>query len=124
RRIFRCGVANVQDVLMSKHENQVTEQIEHVDAQFEYLEKSLSHWAFDPRFDRSLLDLDLAYHFQETREINKSLLVLQGSHPLIKNVEQFVDATKPVLFNTHYNVVTDQDEIEYLRSMIDISKDH
>src|SRR5690625_4619124 len=122
--IFWFGVAKIEDELMAKHENQVTERIENVDAQFEYLEKSLSHWAFDPRFDRSLLDLDFVYHFQETKEINKSLLVLQGSHPLINNVELFVDATEPVLFNTHYNVVTDQDEIEFLRSMINTSKDH
>ena len=103
---------------MEIHENQVEERVKNIDDQFNYLEESVSNWAYDPRFDSSLLDLDFAFHFQETRDIMKSLRILQKSHPLIENVELFVDANKSVLFNTSYNVIKGKDEQEFLRTII------
>lgn len=117
--IYWVSVSKVEDELMKIHENQVAERVKNIDDQFNYLEESVSNWAFDPRFDSSILDLDFAYHFQETRDIMKNLRVLKGSHPLIDNVELFVDTEKPVLFNTSYNVLNDQEEVDILRGIID-----
>src|SRR5690625_5742384 len=102
---------------MDIHENQVEERVKNIDDQFNYLEESVSNWAYDPRFDSTLQDLDFAFHFQETRDIMKSLRILQKSHPLIENVELFVDANKPVLFNTTYHVIKYKDEQELLRTI-------
>lgn len=116
--IYWFSISQVEDELMNIHENQVEERVKNIDDQFNYLEESVSNWAYDPRFDSSLLDLNFTFHFQETRDIMKSLRILQRSHPLIENVELFVDASKPVLFNTSYNVIKSKEEQEFLRTMI------
>src|SRR5690625_4605946 len=103
---------------MAIHENQVEERVQNIDDQFNYLEESLSYWAFNPRFDSSLIELDFVYQFQETREIMKSLVILEGSHPLIKDTGLFIDTDKPILFNTYYSVVVESDEAEYLRAIL------
>lgn len=115
--IHWVSVANVEKELMDIHYNQVEERMKNIDDQFFYLEQSVSNWAFDPRFDGTLLDLDFAYQFQETRDIVKSLRILEKSHPLIEQAELFVDADKSILFNTNYNVIA-QDEADILRSMM------
>lgn len=116
--IYWISVSEVEDTLMKIHENQVSERVKNIDDQFNYLEESVSNWAFDPRFNSSLLDLDFVYHFQETRDIMKNLRILQGSHPLINDVELFVDSNKPVMFNTYYDVVENQEEVDFLRTIM------
>src|SRR5690554_5556873 len=56
--IYWISVSEVEDTLMEIHENQVSERVKNIDDQFNYLEESVSNWAFDPRFNSSLLDLD------------------------------------------------------------------
>src|SRR5699024_2951497 len=116
--MYWFSVSKVEDELMKVHENQVEERVKNIDDQFNFLEQSVSNWAYDPRFDSSLLDLNFTFHFQETRDIMKSLRILQRSHPLIENVELFVDANKPILFNTAYNVIKSQEEQEFLRTIM------
>ncbi|WP_231686988.1 AraC family transcriptional regulator [Bacillus sp. JCM 19034] len=99
----------MEESLKEMHTDQILERAKNIDDQFDYLEKSLSHWAYDPRFNSSLLNLNYVIEFQETRDIVQTLLVLQGSHPLIDHVELFVDSTEPVLFNPHYNVLEEND---------------
>lgn len=116
--IYWFSVSKVEDELMQIHENQVEERVKNIDDQFKYLEESVSNRAYDPRFDSSLLDLDFAYQFQETRDIMKSLRILQRSHPLIENVELFIDANKPILFNPIYNIVNNEEEVDFLKTII------
>ncbi|MFB5663399.1 helix-turn-helix domain-containing protein [Alteribacillus sp. HJP-4] len=115
---YGFGVVKVEEGLREIHENQIDQRAENIDDQFNYLEISLSHWAFEPRFNDSLVNLDYVENFQETRDIVQTLLVLKGSHPLIDEVFLFVDAEEPVLFNPHYHRVTDQNDYSTYRSVL------
>ncbi|MCK0473589.1 AraC family transcriptional regulator [Halalkalibacter sp. APA_J-10(15)] len=119
--IYWFGVNEVEDSLKEMHENQIFERAQNIGDQFDYLEKSLSHWAYDPRFNSSLLNLNYVVEFQETRDIVQTLHVLQGSHPLIDHVELFVDSAVPVLFSPHYNVL-EADEYEFYQSILEQHK--
>lgn len=104
--IYWFGVDRMESDLSDLHRSQMEERVQNIDDQLAYLEMDLSHWAFSPRFDYRLKDMDFVYHFKETRDISKSLLVMEGSHPLIQDVELYVDRTMPVVFKTeHYRVI-------------------
>src|SRR5690625_2009591 len=103
--IYYFGVGKVEDKLRETHENQINEQMKNINDQFYYLEESMSYWAFEPRFNSSILDIDFKKDFLETRDIMRNLLIFQGSHPLIKQVNLFVDSEEPVLFNPYYQMI-------------------
>ncbi|SDY03369.1 Cache domain-containing protein [Evansella caseinilytica] len=113
------GVGEVEEELMELHERQIAQRIKNVDDQFEYLETSLAHWAFDPKFGYSLNKLDFVREFQKTREITNSLLVLQGSHPLIDQVELFVISEEPVLFTPNYRKITEMAQSDFYQSLLE-----
>ncbi|RAV17307.1 AraC family transcriptional regulator [Paenibacillus contaminans] len=110
--------AKIESALIESHQKQILEQSRNMDEQLNYLELTLSHWAFEPRFGESLQTLDFVYHFAETRDIYKTLLVMQGSHPLIKGVELFIDRPSPVRFNPEYNPPNDQSQITYFKQLL------
>ncbi|WP_206109304.1 AraC family transcriptional regulator [Paenibacillus sp. HB172176] len=103
--LYWFGVGHMEDDLSELHQSQMKERVQNIDDQLSYLEMDLSHWAFSPRFGYSLKDMDFVYQFQEARDISKSLLVMQGSHPLIQDVELYINREEPVVFKTeHYRV--------------------
>ncbi|WP_246031483.1 helix-turn-helix transcriptional regulator [Salibacterium salarium] len=115
---YGFGVVQVEEELRDIHENQINQRAANIDDQFDYLEVSLSHWAFEPRFNETLLELDYVENFQETRDIVQKLLILKGSHPLIKQVRLFVDAEDPILFSPHYGVISEQEEYDKYHSVL------
>lgn len=116
--IYYFGVGKVEDKLRETHENQINEQMKNINDQFYYLEESMSYWAFEPRFNSSILDIDFKKDFLETRDIMRNLLIFQGSHPLIKQVNLFVDTNEPVLFNPYYQLIQKDSEIDFYRSIM------
>ncbi|MDF2650263.1 MAG: helix-turn-helix protein [Paenibacillus sp.] len=108
----------IESTLIDSHRKQISEQFRTVDEQLNYLELTLSHWAFEPRFGESLKTLDFVYHFEETRDINKTLLVMQGSHPLIKGVALFIDGQSPIRFDPDYNPFNDPSQVMYFRQLL------
>lgn len=117
--IYFFSVHQLEEELSALHQSQIDERIQNVDDQLSYLELDLSHWAFSPRFGYSLQHLDFIYQFQETRDISKSLVVMQGSHPLIHEVELYVDREVPVVFKTEHYRIYDPDTTEGYRSLLD-----
>jgi AraC-like DNA-binding protein len=116
--IYLFGVDRVEQDLSKLHQNQMEERVKNIDDQLSYLEMDLSHWAFSPRFGHSLSELDFVYYFKETRDISTSLIVMQGSHPLIQDVELYVDRSDPVVFRTGYYRVTIPEEVERYRALL------
>ncbi|WP_248928599.1 helix-turn-helix domain-containing protein [Paenibacillus hamazuiensis] len=94
--------------ILQLHEDQIMQRAVNLDDQFSYLETSLAHWAFDPKFNLNLKTIDLGREFETTRDIIKTLNVMKGSSPLAKNVELFLNVSQPYLFSREYDVVTDQ----------------
>jgi len=100
--IYWTAGKQIEKVLDKLHQRQILQRAQNIDEQFSYLELSFTHWAFEPKFDESLRKLNFTYDFLTTRDLTKTLLVMQGAHPLLKRVELFVDGNEPVLLNPEY----------------------
>ncbi|WP_078546766.1 helix-turn-helix domain-containing protein [Litchfieldia alkalitelluris] len=111
--IYWFAVGNVEKELMALHDNQIERRANNINEQFKYLEYSTSRWAFDPRFGTDLSKVDFVTEFRETYDITNLLLLFEGSHSLIKDVELYVNAEDPILFNTEYNVLKEDTQAIY-----------
>ncbi|WP_165444922.1 AraC family transcriptional regulator [Gracilibacillus phocaeensis] len=116
--LYWFGIHSIQNELKSIHENQITERANNVHEQLEYLELSLAHWAFDPMYNYSLLEVDFKREFQTTRNISQSLLILEGSNPIIDKVEFYLDVENPILFNPHYNEMNSEAELQFYQKLL------
>lgn len=116
--IYGFAVLHMERDLSRLHQNQMEERIRNIDDQLAYLEMDLSHWAFTPRFGFELLDLDFVYHFQETWDISTSLVIMEGSHPLIRDAALYVDRSEPVVFKPGYFRVENAKEREAYRNLL------
>ncbi|MDQ0972599.1 AraC-like DNA-binding protein [Neobacillus niacini] len=115
--IYWFAVGKVEDELRVLHTSQIEQRANNIDEQFKYLEYSTSHWAFEPRFGESLRNIDFVRQFTETYDISKTLLLLQGSHNLIKKVDLYIEGEKPILFNSEYNVLDEKSKTFYHESL-------
>jgi AraC-like DNA-binding protein len=107
--IYWFAVGAVEDELRKLHADQIVQRAKNIDEQFRNLEYAVSRWAIDPRFGESLRTMDFVSQFTETYDISKTLVQLQETHPLIKNVNLYVDGKENVLFNSEYNALTEQE---------------
>lgn len=67
------GVTAVKGELRERHTIQIAETAEMVDDQLEYLELSLSYWAFEKRFGPDLLDRNFVKDVLESRDMMQLL---------------------------------------------------
>jgi AraC-like DNA-binding protein len=111
--IYWFAVGKVEDELTAIHNSQIEQRAKNIDEEFKYLEYSTSHWAFEPRFGESLRDINFVKQFTETYDISKTLLLLQGSHSLIRDVDLYIEREKPILFNSEYNVLDEKSKVFY-----------
>ncbi|MDK8192025.1 AraC family transcriptional regulator [Paenibacillus sp. UMB7766-LJ446] len=110
--MYQLVVGRMENEFNQMHQSQIENRARNVDDQLAYLEMNLSHWAFEPRFGNALRTLDFVYYFNETQEIVTTLYVLQGSHPLIKTAQLYLQEPKSILFNRDYNELKDDAKIE------------
>ncbi|MBW7454639.1 helix-turn-helix domain-containing protein [Paenibacillus sepulcri] len=94
--------------LLKLHANQIRQRASNMDDQFSYLELSLAHWAFDPKFSNSIKNVDFIRDFQVARDITKTLQIMQGSNPLARQVELYINKDQPVRFTPEYDVMRDE----------------
>lgn len=110
--MYQQVVGRMETEFNQMHQNQIENRARNVDDQLAYLEMNLSHWAFEPRFGNALRTLDFVYYFNETQEIVTTLYVLQGSHPLIKSAQLYLQEPKPILFNRDYTELNDEARVQ------------
>lgn len=110
--MYQQVVGRMESEFNQMHQNQIENRARNVDDQLAYLEMNLSHWAFEPRFGNALRTLDFVYYFNETQEIVTTLYVLQGSHPLIKSAQLYLQEPKPILFNRDYTELNDEAKVQ------------
>lgn len=110
--MYQQVVGRMETEFNQMHQNQIENRARNVDDQLAYLEMNLSHWAFEPRFGNALRTLDFVYYFNETQEIVTTLYVLQGSHPLIKSAQLYLQEPKPILFNRDYTELNDEAKVQ------------
>ncbi|TDL73615.1 AraC family transcriptional regulator [Rhodococcus qingshengii] len=116
--IYLFGVGKVENELQKLHENQIEERANNINDQLDVLEMSIANWAIDPRFRRSLKDVNFIKEFTLARDIKTFLSVLQGSHPLIKKVELYVDAEEPILFRPNYSKIKDEQDKNFYNNIL------
>lgn len=96
--------------LQSVHNNYVFNKIKTIEDQFSYLERLLSHWAFDSNFNSSYEDIDVVYHYKEVHNIYRNLLIMEGSNPLIERIQLFLQKPNEVVFSkTGYTFLEEND---------------
>ncbi|KKI90220.1 hypothetical protein WQ54_19735 [Bacillus sp. SA1-12] len=115
--IYWLAVGAVEDELRKLHGEQIVQRAKNIDEQFRNLEYSASRWAIEPRFSESLRSMDLVEHFTESYDISKTLVRLQETHPLIKNVDLYIEGDKNVLFNTEYHSINKQEVSQFHKTL-------
>ncbi|GAA4842542.1 transcriptional regulator YesS [Paenibacillus vulneris] len=95
----------IENELLQLHKNQIIKRAENIDGQFENMELSMSHGALDTKFDYSLKDTDFYRQFSLSRDISKTLVLMQGAMPLAKRLDLYIDGLLPVHFNPEISVI-------------------
>ncbi|QAY68267.1 AraC family transcriptional regulator [Paenibacillus protaetiae] len=101
--VYWMAGGRLESELLKLHNYQIEQRAGNLDEQLENLELMLSHWAFDSRFDYSLSGHDFVRDFVKTRDIVNTLLVMQGSNTMIKNVNLYLQGEQPILFDPEYS---------------------
>jgi AraC-like DNA-binding protein len=72
------------------HKSHLDQSIQQMDDYLSGLEKFVVRIAFDPSFDESLNRMDLAWEFEKTNDLIKSLSLMKESNSLISNVTLYL----------------------------------
>ncbi|MFD0676237.1 MULTISPECIES: helix-turn-helix domain-containing protein [unclassified Paenibacillus] len=117
--IYWLTTGNIESELQRLHQNQIKQRAENVDDQLAFLELTFSHWSFDPKFDQKLKDIDFVYKFEQVQELYRTMIVIEGSHPLIEKAEFFLNKPRPLMMNKEkYVYLENKEEIETYNSYL------
>ncbi|WP_282942101.1 helix-turn-helix domain-containing protein [Paenibacillus sp. RC67] len=109
----------LENALLQLHKNQILQRAANIDDQFSYMETSLAHWAFDPKFNSNLYETNFYRDFEIARDITKTLNIMLGSTPLAKQVELYLKGTQTIRFYPEYDVITNAQTIESYSQFLD-----
>ncbi|TBL70774.1 AraC family transcriptional regulator [Paenibacillus thalictri] len=111
--IYFAATKQIENELQRLHQSQIKQRAENIDDQLVYLELTFSHWTFDPKFDQRLKDLDFKYKYDQVQELYRTMIVIEGSHPLIENVELYLNKPRLLTMNKEkYTFLTDPAQID------------
>ncbi|WP_233530995.1 AraC family transcriptional regulator [Paenibacillus alkalitolerans] len=110
--IYVFAVGTIEHDLMALHSKQMQQRVRAINDQFSYLEQGLSHWAFDPRFGSRLKNTDFSLRIIETKDLVSTLLILQGSHPLIERVQLYIKGPALYLFDPEFTQLSDNTKLQ------------
>jgi AraC-like DNA-binding protein len=117
--IYWLASNNLEEELQRLHQNQIKQRAENIDDQLAYLELTFSHWAFDSKFDEKLKSLNISYHFEQVQDLYRTLLVMEGAHPLLQRVELFLDKPRPLTFNKEqYSYITEPVKLQPYEALL------
>ncbi len=88
--VYGIAGGRLESELLQMHNTQIEQRARNIDTQLTNLELTLSHWAFDSKFDYSLESRNFIQDFEKARDISKTLLVMQGSNTINKTVELYL----------------------------------
>ncbi|QNK57844.1 AraC family transcriptional regulator [Paenibacillus sp. PAMC21692] len=115
---YGFAVGPMQKNISDLHQNQIKERAQNIDDQFGSVEQDISHWAFNPRFGSDLKEMNFVYQFRDTYDITKTLFMLQGSHPLINQVQLYINGHNTVLFQPEFYMLDDSAQIDGFQRII------
>ncbi len=94
--VYCMAGGRLEKELLQLHNSQIEQRSLNLDKQLSNLEMMLAHWAFDTRFDYSLADHDFVRDFEKARDVTNTLLVMQGSNTMIRNVSLYLQGDQPM----------------------------
>jgi YesN/AraC family two-component response regulator len=117
--IYWMASNNLEEELQRLHQNQIKQRAENIDDQLAYLELTFSHWAFDSKFDEKLKTLDVSYQFEQVQDLYRTLLVMEGAHPLLEGVEFFLEKPRSMIFNKErYTYITEPSAMKRYETLL------
>ncbi len=120
--VYSMAGGKLEKELLNLHNNQIEQRSQNLNKQLSNLEMMLAHWAFDTSFDYSLSDRDFVRDFEKTRDITNTLLVMQGSNTMIRNVSLYLRGSQPILFYPEYSALHDGSVISLYDRLLDAGK--
>jgi AraC-like DNA-binding protein len=109
---FMAG-GNLEKELLGMHNRQIEQRADNINDQLSNLELMLAHWAFEPKFDYSLSNMDFTLNHERAWDITKTLVVMQGSNSMARQVELYLAGDQPVLFGTEYGTLAPEEDAVY-----------
>ncbi|MFB9277847.1 helix-turn-helix domain-containing protein [Cohnella cellulosilytica] len=110
--IYWTSTKQIATELRQLHVNRIQQRAENIGDQFSYLEMLFSRWSFDTQFDNKLLKLDFVYNYEQIHDIYRTLLIMEGSHPLVSGVELYLDRPEPRVFRKDIYLNLDASEAD------------
>ncbi|NQX66109.1 helix-turn-helix transcriptional regulator [Paenibacillus alba] len=97
--IYWTVTNKIEGELQRLHHNKIIQQEKNIEAQFANLEMTFSHWAFEPNLGAKLKNLSFATDFEQVHELYRTLLIIEGSNPMIEKAALYIGSPRPVLMN-------------------------
>ncbi|WP_025676740.1 AraC family transcriptional regulator [Paenibacillus massiliensis] len=117
--IYWMAGGRLESELLANHNRQIEQRAAYMNDQLTNLELMLAHWAFDPKFDYSLKGMDFTLNHERAWDITKTLVVMQGSSSMAKQVELYLSEEQPVLFNPEYGLVSSTAVVERYEKLME-----
>ncbi|SDX04203.1 AraC family transcriptional regulator [Paenibacillus sp. PDC88] len=100
--IYWFAAGAIKDDMTELHRKQMEERAAGMDDLLGYLEQSIASWSLESSFGEDLknMDFSLPANSNEMRNISQVLHIIHGSHPLISQVQLYIQhENEPYLFN-------------------------
>ncbi|MCS7464633.1 AraC family transcriptional regulator [Paenibacillus doosanensis] len=110
--IYWLTTGKIEGELQRLHQNQIKQRAENIDDQLSFLEMTFSHWSFDPKFDQKLKDINFTDKYDRVQELYRTMVVIEGSHPLIEKAEFFLNQPRPFVMDKEKYVYLNPDQIK------------
>lgn len=120
--VYWMAGGRLDSELLQLHNNQIEQRARNIDEQLENLEVMLSHWAFDSKFDYSLKEPNFKQNFENAREITQTLIVMQGSNTMNKQVSLYLSGDQPILFDPEYAPLSSKSTVELYEELLHSDK--
>jgi AraC-like DNA-binding protein len=121
--VYGIAGGRLESELLHLHNKQIEQRARNIDTQLTNLELTLSHWAFDSKFDYSLESRNFIQNFEKARDITKTLLVMQGSNTINKLVALYLGGDEqPVLFDPEYAPLTAEPAQDLYEGLLESDK--
>jgi AraC-like DNA-binding protein len=109
--LYFIGVDRIETEVNKTHQLRVNQVSKQLDDQLSQLEIRLSQWVFNPIFNEKLKTIDFAQEVDFTRDMLKSLLVMQEANPLVDEVYLYIDNNKTLISSSRgVNSLADSQE--------------
>ncbi len=121
---YIMGKTQIEKAENHVHQVLVTKALDRINDDLTHLELTATQWAFDPRFDEQLRNINLKERYDVTYNLYRSLSVMKGSYPLIDQVYLYLNHSTPLVVSDSEGVspILNEDQKKQYRQLLTGSK--